>query len=257
MQVTIFGAGNFGTALGQILTENQHHVNFYDPLKFPTQTLSVSLKSTEVQLLALPSNQIKNLLPNLNPSLPLISASKGLFSLAPFLNFSNFTVLSGGAFAEDLKKHLPATLTTTSSLATKLLKTDWLTIEQTSDTLGVMFCGSLKNIYAIGAGRLNLQPHSSDLHRYLLAAGQEIQDFLHLNHAQVETFQLSCGFADLKLTCSSSISRNYRFGQNPKLRQGTIEGLSAAHNLLNIPHLKLPPQAKLLKSIINFIKSLE
>ena len=40
MKITIFGAGAFGTALGNILEENGHQITYYDPVKYPDRSLT-------------------------------------------------------------------------------------------------------------------------------------------------------------------------------------------------------------------------
>ena len=82
MKTLVLGAGAFGTALGQILTENGHKVKYYDPV------LGVSLEDclddVEILVLVTPSFALSNLLPKLPHDLPMIVATKGILDTRIF-----------------------------------------------------------------------------------------------------------------------------------------------------------------------------
>ena len=79
------------------------------------------------------------------------------------------------------------------------------------DTLGIILCGALKNVYAIGAGLYGESDSSAASMPYLESAISEMQQILKANRADPETLRLSCGAADLVLSCAEG-SRNFRFG---------------------------------------------
>lgn len=252
MKVTILGAGAFGTALGHILEANYHAVNFYDPPKMPEIKLENAIKNADIIILATPSNVATDLLAKLPPDVPLISASKGFLSLDPFRRFSNFSILSGGSFAGDLEKKQPTRLTITSPLIAKLFKAPWLTFDTSDDLLGILLCGTFKNIFAIGAGLRKLSPDTPELTAYLSVTLGELRAVLASNNCDPQTAELACGKDDLFLTCSSSKSRNYQFGreladgaQTPS--DATVEGLVAIQSL-SASSIILPP-APILTSI--------
>ena len=92
-------------------------------------------------------------------------------------------------------------------------------------------CGALKNVYAIYAGLLNLQPGTLNHEQYLTEVAEEMKALLYCNNADFNTVDLACGVGDLRLTCALP-SRNYEFGQilrkNPKAEpEKTVEGLTA------------------------------
>ena len=208
MKITIFGAGAFGTALGNILEENGHQITYYDPVKYPDLTSAV--EGGEAYLLAVPSAAAPKILLFIPHDKPLICASKGFISNASFKPWGdNFSVLSGGAFASDLNKKNPVILTATSDFITNLFQADWLTFDRTIDTAGVMLCGALKNIYAIGAGYWGLQYATLDFDDFINSALAEMRTILAYNNCQPETVNLSCGLRDLVMTCGSHTSRNY------------------------------------------------
>ena len=106
-------------------------------------------------------------------------------------------------------------------------------IEMTDDVEGVLYCGALKNIYAIGAGYSC--DDAEEARFYAAQALKELKDYLVAHRAKAETADLSCGWADLKITCTER-SRNFRCGRilreggnlgDAKRSLGTLEGLVA------------------------------
>ena len=261
-RVTVYGAGAYGTALASVLEENGHTVTFYDPYKYPEIDLSTAGANSDISLLVTPAAAVPELLPKLPHDHPLILASKGFLSLKPFAEFSDFQVLSGGAFAEDVLNKKPTKLTITSPLVAGLFITNWLALEHTPDKLGVMICGSLKNIYAIGAGLYDFHPGTDNFEHYIHSAIDEIRLILEANSCDPLTANLSCGEQDLRLTCGSDErSRNYAYGATLRKNPGakpteTTEGLSAIHSIETTPEFVLPEDDKLvlIRQVIKHIK---
>jgi len=235
MKVTIIGAGVFGVALGKILGDNGHAVTYFDS-KNSSPTLVEATEGAEVLVLAVPSEAVEELaesLPEHLRQLPVILAAKGLLNLDAFVNFGRFSVLGGSAFAVDVMEGLPVTLTVTDELARQLFeRRPQVTVELTDDALGVTLCGSLKNIYAIGAGAL--VEAQSKVPTYLEQALAEMKRYLADHGARPETADLACGIGDLTMTATSEKSRNLRFGKALAARAdvgqvrrelGTVEGL--------------------------------
>ena len=160
MKLAILGAGAYGTALASVLKYNGHEVNFYDPYKYPKTTLASALNAAEAIIFCAPSKAFSEIAKDLPKDLPLIIASKGFLSLAPFADFTDFSVLSGAAFADDILNETPPfgdqiALTATSHLCETLFSTELIKIEFTTDARAVLLCGSLKNIYAIYVGYIS------------------------------------------------------------------------------------------------------
>lgn len=267
MKITIYGAGAFGSALGDVLSENGHEIKYYDPAKYPDEGLSESIEYAEVNILAVPSHAAPKLLLFLPHQKPLICASKGFLSLASFLPFgNNLSVISGGAFAADLMNKKPSTLTATSDLAEKLFKTSWLTLDRSTDNLGVMLCGSFKNVYAIGAGYWHLQYGTPDFDDYINTALGEMRTILSANGCNPNTSNLSCGLNDLVITCASTASRNYDFGTKLKkdptlgvkalkgtVRTNTTEGVSTIAQIPTTKSFIKPDGVPILDRIITLV----
>lgn len=263
MKITIYGAGAFGSALGEILVGNGHQVNYYDPVKYPDKGLTSMIEGSEINILAIPSHAAPKLLLFLPHDIPLICASKGFLTTASFKPFKNFSVLSGGAFAADLMKKQPCVLTATSDLIEQLFKTDWLTFDKTNDHLGALLCGSFKNVYAIGAGYCELKYGTTDFDDFINSSLDELRLILAHNNCKVETVNLSCGLRDLVITCASPTSRNYDFGvklkKDPELgkkylagssKLQTTEGVTTVEQILSTPSFVKPDNTPILDRII-------
>ncbi len=237
MNIAILGAGAFGQALGKILTDNQHTVKYYDPYVYPDVNLDAATFEADTIVIAVPSLAIEKLLqdyPERLKKVPTILATKGLLSAEPFADFTQFSVLSGPAFASEIVEGKPATLTSSSPVAMGIFHNDQITIELCEDINGILLCGALKNIYAIGAGYYSNSENMTAA--FIQHAHAEMKNYLSDHDCDPATAELSCGLGDLILTCTNETSRNYRCGK--MLAEGrsideiqdklhTIEGLSA------------------------------
>lgn len=235
MNITVIGAGVFGTALGNVLIGNGHRVIYYDP-KLPL-SLAESLEQTEAVLIVTPSQFVADTITKLEnyPKRPTIIASKGLFS-PDITSSSHISALAGAGFAEKINQKHPTILTASDPLAKSLLENDFMKIEIASDPASILFCGAIKNVYAIGSGLLGLDPKTSLFANYIEKSLRELKTALKLQNLDQSTADYSCGIADLIMTCASRESRNYSFGQ--QLSQDstftpdyTAEGLTTINNL--------------------------
>ena len=208
------------------------------------------------------------LLPKLDADTPLICGSKGFLSLKPFSRFKNFSALSGASFPRDIREVLDmgldspkdVVLTASSALSEELFTTEKVKIEYTSDTLGILLCGALKNIYAIGAGYFGRGELSMG---YLENVVSEMLDILEINDADKNTLRLSCGAADLVYSCSEK-SRNFKLGALIKkgdedqikkyATENTLEGLNIINSLENYPDFVIPNDTPMIVDIINLVK---
>ena len=238
MKIAILGAGAFGQALGKILTDNGHTISYYDPALYPDTSLEAATDGVSTVVIAIPSIFLPEFIdnyPNHLKKLPTILASKGLMNIDMFADFEQFSVISGPAFAKEIMEGKPATFTASNPYAMGLFKNDQISIELFDDPYGIVLCGTLKNIYAIGAGY-----HSdsmNDIAMFIERAHNEIANYLHKHGADPHTSDLACGLGDLILTCTNETSRNFTFGKRLKAGEKagdilndlkTVEGYSAA-----------------------------
>lgn len=259
MKVTFLGAGLYGEALGKVAEVNDHEVRYYDPYRFPEIEISDAISGADVVVYVAPAEAYAEILPELDKNTPLILASKGFISTAPFESFKHFSVLGGAAFAEDIMEALggkferpyPIVLTASSELSEQLFTTDFMMVEHTDDFKGIMLCGALKNVYAIGGGLMMADGHPE---QYLTEAFFEMQDILTDNGCNPDTATLSCGAPDLVISCTMD-GRNFRFGSEIRMHPGsrvepagTVEGLNVILSLDKYPDF-VWPQEKWAKNV--------
>ena len=237
MKVSILGAGAFGQALGKVLTDNQHQISYYDPQLFPDINLDAATYQADAVVIAIPSAFLGDLIaeyPDRLKKLPTVCATKGLLNANMFADFTQFSVISGPGFAQEIIDGKPSTMTASTPFAMGLLQNNQITIELHEDLAGILLCGSLKNIYAIGAWYHS--ESASDTAMLIQHAHYEMKKYLADHDADPETAECACGLGDLILTCSNDTSRNFTCGK--RLREGkiipeiinelkTVEGFSA------------------------------
>ncbi|MBR5647739.1 hypothetical protein IKW73_02270 [Candidatus Saccharibacteria bacterium] len=253
MKIAILGAGAFGTALGGILAEKGHDIDYYDSSR-TGDTLRETVADADMIVLAVPSKAAPYVLPNVPHEIPLIVATKGILSDKTFEDFPDFMILSGPGFADDIKAQKKTILTATDQRVIDLFTTDYLTFDYTDDEKGVLMCGALKNIYALYCGLLGLEAGTPEHTKFLHETAKEMAEVLEANGAKAATIDCVCGKGDLKLTCNYP-SRNYEFGQilrkNPKaVPEKTVEGLSALSKVKN-GAIIVPETATKLKDLID------
>lgn len=291
-QITILGAGAWGTVLADLAIANQHSVTLWSR----HQPLEAAVQGADVILSALSMKGVEEVATKLR-SLPFaqppiwVTATKGLnpetFETpsqlwSQFFPNHSVVVLSGPNLAGEIVKGLPAATVAASrnpeaaERVQTLLNSERFRVYTNQDPLGTELGGTLKNVMAIAAGvcdglNLGINAKSALLTRALPEMIQVGQSF----GAMPETFWGLSGLGDLMATCSSSLSRNYRVGfglsQGKRLSQvlaeigGTAEGVNTAQvlvkfalqNQLDIPISQLVAQLLEGKiSVSDVVKSL-
>jgi glycerol-3-phosphate dehydrogenase (NAD(P)+) len=146
----------------------------------------------------------------------LLRQSEILKALAPdALPF----VLSGPSFAEDVAAGRPTAVTLagddaseTSNLA-GLLAGPSFRPYASDDRIGVELAGGLKNIYALACGAVDGAGLGASARSALLARGYaEMARLVTAMGGSASTLTGLAGLGDLALSCTSTQSRNYRFG---------------------------------------------
>ncbi|MBR3248873.1 hypothetical protein IKF89_02475 [Candidatus Saccharibacteria bacterium] len=252
MKVTILGAGAYGTALGGVLTDNGYDIDYYDP-RVKKEKLSATTARAKAILVCVPSSTIAHVLPYLPKELPLIVATKGILSDRIFEEFRDWMVMSGPGYAEDIKARKMTHLTATDKRIIEMFGTKYLDFDETDDRGGVLMCGALKNVYAILAGMLKLQPKTREYRKFLADAAFEMKIILEFNDCELETVELNCGKGDLRITCDYP-SRNYEFGRQVAEKgyfepEKTVEGLTALKRLRR-GEIAFPKGLKLMGQIL-------
>ena len=194
--------------------------------------LKNAVKDAKLILIATPTQYLVDLLNTLKPYIEkdqiIIIGSKGVLSdgtpwihekMENELKGVKYGILAGPSFAKDIAQNMPIELTLATlhddviSLAKKALETKSLSIEKSSDLVGVELCGVLKNIFAIGAGIIHgLGVTESTKAFYFRKAVCIVKDILKKSGCQEETVFTDAGIGDIFLTLSNPQSRNYQYG---------------------------------------------
>jgi glycerol-3-phosphate dehydrogenase (NAD(P)+) len=128
-------------------------------------------------------------------------------------------VLTGPSFAADIARGLPTALSVACAddrICAKLqtrLSTPALRLYRTNDIVGAQLGGALKNIMAIACGAAIGAGLGESARAALMTRGfAEMNRFAMHFGARPQTLAGLSGFGDLTLTCTSELSRNYKYG---------------------------------------------
>lgn len=149
-------------------------------------------------------------------------------------------LLTGPSFAIDIARGLPTALTlacadpTVGQTLQRQLSTRTLRLYRTTDVIGAELGGALKNVIAIACGACIGGGFGDSARAALMTRGfAEMMRLATSLGARPETLTGLSGLGDLALTCTSDMSRNYRFGQAlglnaPYDTTQTVEGAATA-----------------------------
>ena len=133
---------------------------------------------------------------------------------------SNIGFLSGPGFAQEIIRGLPTSVVgsaydpETIKLVCETFGTQSFRVYPNSDILGVALGGALKNIIAIACGISDGLKFGNSSKAALMTRGlHEIRKLAVARGCKADTINGLAGMGDLFLTCSSSLSRNFRFGE--------------------------------------------
>ncbi|MGR3465321.1 NAD(P)H-dependent glycerol-3-phosphate dehydrogenase [Limimaricola sp.] len=128
-------------------------------------------------------------------------------------------LLTGPSFAADIARGLPTALTLAcaddacGATLQHALSTPTLRLYRSADVTGAELGGALKNVVAIACGACIGAGFGDSARAALMTRGfAEMQRLAAALGARPETLMGLSGFGDLVLTCSSELSRNYRYG---------------------------------------------
>jgi glycerol-3-phosphate dehydrogenase (NAD(P)+) len=274
--VAVIGAGAWGTALAQaaaiagrqvtlvgrdptIITEiNDWHgnsVHLPGVTLLPTVTAATALPDADVVILAVPAQASRDALLHHNAGLhgkPVVLTAKGLEHgslrrqseiLGEVAPGATPFVLSGPSFAAEVAAGRPTAVTLagdnaelTSDIAAALAGPTFR-LYAADDRLGVEIAGALKNVYAVGCGAVEGAGLGASARSALLArAFAELTRLVVRMGGSAGTLTGLAGLGDLTLSCTSSQSRNYRYGVS--LGRGAHPGGELAEGVLTAPVAK-------------------
>ena len=156
---------------------------------------------------------------------------------------SAVSILTGPSFAADIARGLPTALTLAGQgveALQPLLSTAALRLYRSDDAVGAELGGALKNVIAIAAGVVMGAGLGESARAALITRGfAEMQRFALSQGAASDTMLGLSGLGDLILTCTSTQSRNLRYGMalgsgsafDPTI---TVEGVATAQAIEQI-----------------------
>ncbi len=201
-------------------------------------------------LLATPMQALGALLdawPEVDATQPLVACCKGI-DLATLRGpvaliearrpKATVGILTGPSFAADIARGLPTALTLATAgegaALQDLLSTPTVRLYRTDDVRGAELGGALKNVIAIAAGTVIGAGLGDSARAALMTRGYaEMVRLAEALGARAETLAGLSGLGDLVLTCTSTQSRNFRYGAALGRGEGTdpigtVEGIATA-----------------------------
>ncbi len=239
-----------------------------------TDKMEEAIKDSELIVIAIPAAFCDNVFLELKNYIKkdqhICIATKGIEQdtclfivdvLNKYINTKNIAVISGPSFAIDIASNVPIGLTLatknkkTETILKDYLQNDVLKLRTTDDIIGTEICGSIKNVIAIASGILDgLGMPESTQAMFITESLHDIKELIKSLGGDGKTILSFAGFGDLLLTCTSTKSRNFRFGlligQNKSrdeiqnfIENTTIEGLytlKSIHKLLKNKKVNIP-----------------
>lgn len=232
--------------LADRLNSNQDHPflqgHYPRPNMFFTNSLEEALDQAEIIIESVTSAGMRPVCEQLKslkiPDCPIVITSKGIEQNTGLIlpevviqilgenHRSTVAAISGPSFAQEVIRGLPTSVVGSSfNYQTMMSICDLFTtasfrVYPNSDMLGVAYGGALKNIIAIACGISDGLALGNSSKAALMTRGlHEIRKLANAKGSKEETLNGLSGLGDLCLTCSSLISRNYRYGH--LLGQGT------------------------------------
>lgn len=249
MKIAILGGGAFGTALAVSLAANgpvtlwARNADAWQGRRCPklegvTLPAPVTLTGDVAQalaadalLFALPMQSLAGVLEALPGALDgktLVACCKGIdlhrltgpaAILAERAPEAVPAILTGPSFAADIARGLPTALTLACADEDRgkalqaALSTPALRLYRSRDVIGAELGGALKNVIAIACGACIGAGLGDSARAALMTRGfAEMTRLAARLGAKPETLAGLSGLGDLTLTCTSDLSRNYRFG---------------------------------------------
>ena len=199
----------------------------------PTADLASALEASRVIVLAAPSQYMRPVLKKVRQEnirgKSFVSVAKGIEVgslkvmsgvIGEELGPVRLGVVSGPSIALEVAKKMPVAVSAAShdakfaSEIREIFSTDYFSLFESSDVLGVELGGSIKNVIAISAGIVEGLGFASNTRAALFARGiAEMARLGEVMGANRETFMGLSGLGDLATTCLSRHSRNRWLGE--------------------------------------------
>lgn len=224
-----------------------------------TTNIIEAVKDAFMIVLAIPSYATEEIINKIKPLIDekvyIVNLTKGFHpttkmpvgryirTLLPPTIAQNVISISGPSFALEVIKKYPTSVVACSDnyrIAKKIqnvFTNAYFKVHPSTDSIGVEYCGALKNIIAIACGIAEGLGYKDNTRAMIITKGLlEISRFVTFFGGDEKTCYALAGIGDLLLTCTSTTSRNYMAGyligkrsitEFLKENKKTVEGLFA------------------------------
>lgn len=190
-----------------------------------------------------------NVIKGIDPETNDILSKKIKLKLGSYYH-SRLVTLCGPSFAQEVFEQKPTIINATGKsnkivkLVCELFNSEVFKVIPIKDIVGLQIYSSLKNLLAIAVGLTQGDYNSINTMSAIITMGiEEIQDIAYRMKAKRKSIISFCGIGDIFLTCSSTQSRNFSFGQELlskgvakaiKENKKTVEGFEVYKTVKNI-----------------------
>ena len=264
--VTVLGAGAWGTAFGQVLADAGNDVMMWaiepeivkaiqtehrNPVRLPSvEKLPDNMKATgdraeavahaDVVVVAIAAQYARGALEEFKGLIPdsalIVSLMKGI---------EKSTGKRMDQVVQPAATVIGCTDIDNARMMANLCTTDYFKAFITADVIGLELCGSLKNVVALAVGMSHGAGYGENTAAMIETRGlAELTAVGTAAGALPETFHGLAGVGDLIATCGSPLSRNYTFGFNlgkgmsvaeaTKASDGVAEGVATASAVVEL-----------------------
>ena len=266
MKVSVLGTGSFGSAVAQMLTDNDHEVllwtndtkqieeintkhtnkQFYDYLIFDEKVHAINRRMKKINCKKIFLNMSKGI-----DFKDLTTISETIQKNIHPNYIKNIYSMTGPTFASELierklSKFVLASENLDDSKKIKnLFQNEYIIIETTNDIKGIEILSSVKNIIALAAGIADGLGYKDNTHAIIITEGvQEMMKLSLFYSIQYNTILSPAGIGDLVLTASSTTSRNYitgkKVGEGQSIKDAVtttktvVEGIECAKSVYKL-----------------------
>ncbi|MGE5042186.1 MAG: NAD(P)H-dependent glycerol-3-phosphate dehydrogenase [Candidatus Levyibacteriota bacterium] len=262
MNITLMGAGAFGTAMKSVLDANSHQVSIWQDGEVLGEGSTVvgAIPTQAIREVLEPSRGVKGI--------TYINCAKGIERHTHDLPFQivsktlddpSYFTLMGPSFAEEVVKKMPTLVNLgfkdneeKAEEVKKLFQTDFFRVKVTRGVRSLELAAAFKNIYAIACGVTDGLGYEMNTRvKIMLLAMEEFNNLRKKLDYPIDEKAMPATVGDLILTCSSEESRNFTFGKHLafhspekslELTRGTVEGY---YTVESIPYFEKETGVKL------------
>ncbi|MEG1141466.1 MAG: NAD(P)H-dependent glycerol-3-phosphate dehydrogenase [Clostridia bacterium] len=287
MKITILGSGAYAIAMSKILKQDNEiflwskfedeiitlkkdneNISCLPGFKLDNVTLTSDLKyalnNSSIVIVAIPASAVDNVIHEASKYITnqvICLTTKGMdnnLTIADIVNkylTCNLCILSGPTIAKDMASNstVGITLAGKNDICEYIknnINTTNIDIDITNDIKGVEISSSIKNIFAVIMGMVDMYSDSTKASMFTVLFN-DFKVICELLGSNKDSIYLYSGIGDLFLTCTSTNSRNYLFGKCyinsiektlDKLNVTTVEGvytLKSIYNILNDKKIKI------------------